>query len=522
MSQTVENNGQIEDEKFLDFIHNATSMRREFFRQFTDPRRDIRKECGHPEGHITVDTYQELFDRDPIGNRVIQVLPKESWQVQPKVYEKEAPDTRTPFEEDWYALGRNLRGDECYHKDEKGSAVWEHLQRVDILSGVGRYGVLFLGLDDGNDTKDPASPRNGQKLIFLREFQETLVEILSYETDINNKRFGQPTSYRLTVNDPREDVTTSTGLMPGTIDVHWTRVLHVADTGATASSSEVFVPPRCEPVLDRVLDLRKLYGGSAEMYWKGAFPGISFETHPSLGAEGVEIDRASIRTTAEDYMNGLQRYLSLIGMSAKSLAPQVVDPTPQIMVQLQAICIKIGIPMRVFMGSERGEMASTQDDAAWNDRLKERENGYITPRIIAPFIDRLIWLKVLRSPEVGKGKGYTIEWPDLTSQTEQEKAATALQKTQALIQFISVGGELLVSPVDFLVFWLKLTEEEAVSIIENAKKNGNKMTQKMIDAAIAPPAGQMAQGRAGGKGGKAIDAQGRKSPIASQRKKVKK
>jgi len=99
------------------------------------------------------------------------------------------------------------------------------------------------------------------------------------------------------------------------------------------------------------------------------------------------------------------------------MAPTVVDPTAQIAVQIEAICIKLGIPIRIFKGSERGELASSQDDAAWNDRLRLRQMYYITPRIVIPFIDRLIMLGVLSEPV-----GYSVTWDDLESTTKADKA----------------------------------------------------------------------------------------------------
>ena len=49
--------------------------------------------------------------------------------------------------------------------------------------------------------------------------------------------------------------------------------------------------------------------------------------------------------------------------------------TPFIEVHLQAICIKIPCPKRVFMGSERGELASAQDDSQWNDGCSWHVDG---------------------------------------------------------------------------------------------------------------------------------------------------
>ena len=90
----------------------------------------------------------------------------------------------------------------------------------------------------------------------------------------------------------------------------------------------------------------------------------------------------------------------------------MVDPSPQIEAQIDAICVQIPIPKRIFIGSERGELASSQDKGSWNERLEARHNNYLTPRVVATFVDRLITLKVLPEPVE-----YQIEWPNLNDLT---------------------------------------------------------------------------------------------------------
>lgn len=764
----ITSNQRAEEMKQLEgLVGNVMMARSELFRQIFDPRRDIDDECGYPRsqtgsgaGAINSELFKTLYEREAIAARVVQVLPKESWQVQPLVYEDEDTENITEFEEAWDALGKDLRGgDGSYYLEEEGSPIWEHLRRADIQSGIGHFGILLIGIDDGLDLGEPADgvvtlesptvqrsfinnaeyksyrkhyaqrsiptqpvnklpvyeyakedthvksngglpvlvnyremtsdeikqedaltgnrvsstpgdsgvardfntvsgaglsgPNDGRgstttplgtdaqyigvqlgpsefistepssekhKLIYLRSFDESLVQVVQYEANVRNPRFGQPVMYRVTLNDPREQHS-GIGLPMATVRVHWSRVIHLADN---LGSSEIFGVPRMRPVLNRLLDLRKLYSGSAEMYWRGAFPGLSLETNPQMGGD-VNVDVTATKTMMENYMNSLQRYLVLIGMSAKTLAPTVVDPTPQINTQLEAICIQLGIPKRVFCGSERGELASSQDDASWNDRLRERQNNYITPRIIVPFIDRLIAMGVLPAPKTGKkamdeasdqavgqgladkaasaqgsgqpnqggasgqgiggGKGgnpfgqksetkeggagvgaapfgkkpntppsfsrnasgflardkpedgpddpavtspdtkegntgafdtgpnvdgqkpqdeskvkaaigYSIEWPDLDSQTAAEKADVAVKKTQALTTYISGGGEAMVPPHDFMVHFLDMDEEEAADIIEGAAaahENEDTMTTPpMIGGRVmaAPPGTQ--------------------------------
>ena len=499
-----------------ELIANVYSARVDLLRKFLDPRRNINDECGYPTDPVGADIYQELYEREAVAARVVQLWPRESWQVQPLIYEDEDVNVTTAFEKAWNDLPSQLGGAVSYYRQEKGSPIWEITQRVDELSGIGQYGVLLLGIDDGKSFDmpldgfaeedynpsgfpqgvtpysanmgtfaqyySPSYPQNPgpngnpttvkatrssppipkgppKKLLFLRAFPEALVQVVSYEVRPTSPRFGHPTMYQITFNDPRQEYT-GVGLPLASLLVHWSRVVHVADN---LDSSEVFGTPRMRPVLNRLLDLRKLYSGSAEMYWRGAFPGLSLESMPQMGPD-VEIDESATQDQMENYMNGLQRYLMFMGMSVKSLAPQVVDPSKQIDVQLQAICIQLGVPKRIFMGTERGELASGQDDAAWNDRLRLRQGRYLTPRVIVPLIDRLIAANVLPRP-----KSYCVEWPDLTSQSAEEKAQVAFQLTQAASQYVSTGVESIISPLDWLTTIVKLDEKDAQAIVARAK-----------------------------------------------------
>src|SRR5574337_154677 len=136
-----------------------------------------------------------------------------------------------------------------------------------------------VGYQNGNGKKSKKAYPGG--MLFMRCFDEMLVQVVQYEADLRNPRFGRPIMYLVTLNDPRYPHT-GIGLPLATLRVHWSRVIHLADS---IRSSEIFGMPRMQPVFNNLLDLRKLYGGSAEMYWQGALPGISFETNPNLGGD---------------------------------------------------------------------------------------------------------------------------------------------------------------------------------------------------------------------------------------------
>lgn len=469
-----------------ELIANALLSRSNFLRQYLDPRRDINDECGYPlTESITVYNYQEMYDRNPIAARVVEVLPMETWQTQPEIIEDEDADEETEFEQAWKDVGRGLLQDEDmkitkpqgekisvpktpakpgeeqeeessgWYQDEEYNPIWEYLRRIDVLSGIGHYGVILLGLDDGQELSQPVQYQEGRKLLFLRCFPEKFCPIAQFETDVRNRRYGRPVTYNLSFADPT--LSMGLGAPADTKVVHYTRVIHVADN---LGSSEIIGVPRMQPVFNRLMDLSKLYGGSAEMYWRGAFPGLAIETHPQLGGD-VTIDTDALKSGMENYMNGLQRYLALMGMTAKSLAPQVVDPNVQIQVQLEAICILLGIPMRVFLGSERGELASSQDSRTWNDRKRDRQRMYLTPRIIIPFINRLIALGILPVPT-----GYSIKWPDLEKLDPVQESTVLLNRTQAMSAYAAGGVDTLMEPQNYFTREMGFSDEEASEILE--------------------------------------------------------
>jgi hypothetical protein len=456
-------------------VANLMLQRAELMKSLLDTPRDVDSDCQYPTGWIRPELYQLLYTREPIATRVVEVFPKECFQVSPSVYEDEDAGTVTPFEEAWDALGKQLRGEQSFYQEEESSVIWDFLLDADIKSGIGHYAAILLGLDDGApldqpvDLIDATKPVKGsaggssaasRRLLFMQVYPETAVRINALETNTQNPRYGQPTEYEISMLDPLEFSSLGLGVSLPTnrATVHWSRVVHVSESG-------VLHTPRQRPVLNRLLDTRKLYSSSAEMFWRGAFPGYAIKTQPQLGAD-VDLNRKELETEITNYSNSLQRFLILMGMDVTALAPQVSDPASQIDTQITAICIQLGIPKRIFMGSERGELASSQDDAAWNDRLKQRQLGVITPRIIIPVVDRLISLRVLPRP----AKGYRVSWPDLTSKSDEEKAGIATQRTQAVSVYVAGQLETTLAPMDFWTRIMGFTEDEAQSIIDNAEE----------------------------------------------------
>lgn len=434
-------------------------VRSQLMRYMVDGPKNIDADCGYPTW-LTPLHYSTMYEREGVAKRVVHCEPNESWRVVPEVYEDENPENDTEFEKEWKAFVK--RWD-----------PWHWLHRIDQISGIGQFGILLLGLDDGRDLNEPVEGMeewdgtmdeegdvlgSGKiNLIYIRAFSEEVVWVAVREKDVKSKRYGLPVMYDVQFRDYP-----SWGISAGEIvsrKIHWTRVIHVADNRVM---SEVYGVPRMREVYNRLFDLRKVYAASGEGYWRGAFPGLAFEINPELADQGIEMDKESIRKEFAAYADGLQRYMAVQGVTTKSLPPQVVDPSGTAESLLKSIAIAKEIPYRILFGSEEAKLASGQDSRAWNDRVARRQNTYVTPHLVRPFVDRLVQFGIL--PPVEE---YFVDWPDLNAPTDQDKAGVGLTRTQALASYVGGGVDQLIPPRSFLAIVLGMTTEEIDAIMKD-------------------------------------------------------
>jgi len=451
--------------------------------QSFDGDRDLYSICGYPTV-LSFEEYKGRYDRDPLAKRIVNAYPAATWTVEPDVYETDKA-VETAFEKDWAALTEEM--DLCHY-----------FERVDKAAGIGRYGVLFLGFDDGKDPKEPV--KNG-KLMYLQVYTEGSCQIITVETDRKSPRYTQPTMYRITPtavseNVARGSVTTIT--TPGAaipFDVHYTRIIHVADN---VLDNDIYGTPRLECVWNRLQDIETTCGGSAEMFWRAGYPGLQFVTPPDTQVA----DESELEDEIESYVHGLSRYMRLQNMEAKAVpGGGISSPDGFFNMYLASVSAATGIPVRILVGSERGELASSQDERGWHDRIKERRKSFATSGILKPFIDRMIEVGALSDP----GE-YKTDWPPIEELNENEKMDIANKKVKAIVDYVNGGADALLTPEQFLMEVLGYTPKEAEDILADLEKYQEENLPSQEEA-VPPPA---APGEPAG-GGEADDS----SPVAT-------
>lgn len=301
--------------------------------------------------------------------------------------------------------------------------VFASLQRLDKLAGLGRYAVMVVGFDDGQNLERPISLKAGRKVTFLQPYHELSVTIDTYENDNRNPRFGRPVMYKI---DPGKFEVQEQGINAKlqalrSFTVHHSRILHVAEG---ALESPILGQSRLEPVFNVLDDMMKVCGGSAETYWLTANRGLHANVDKDMELEPD--DEAALSDEMKEYEHGLRRIIRTRGVEVKSLGSEVADPRGVFDVQLSLLASATKIPKRVLAGSEAGQLASQQDRANWAIACQERIASYGEPVVMLPFIKMLIDAGCLPQPNK-----MSIVWPDSFKMNPLERAQTSAQMARS-------------------------------------------------------------------------------------------
>jgi hypothetical protein len=355
------------------------------------------------------DDYLHRYRRRGIARRAVNLPIKSSW------------DRRLMIEA---ATDENVAGDPLFRETleplmERTNLLAKWI-RLDRFLAFGRYAVLLLGVA-GELADDPGTTTAGPDgLLYVAPFGEKHIAIERWDEDPASPRFGLPLSYRLNIQRPA--TANQPGSSMGDRIVHWRRCIHVADD---LMHSESVGEPRMQAIIDDLDDMAKVSGGASEMFWQGADRTLVAKIDPEaeITPEAVE----DLRLQFEKMLNGLSRIVAGEGVEVSSLPSVAPDPRPAIDVLLGNISAATGIPKRLFVGSERGELASSQDQANYAQTIEDRRTEFNEPAIVRPTIDRLIDLGIL--PPVER---YVCNWPAALVASPDQQADIALKRAQAL------------------------------------------------------------------------------------------
>lgn len=122
------------------------------------------------------------------------------------------------------------------------------------------------------------------------------------------------------------------------------------------------------------------------------------------------------------------------------------------------------------MGSERGELSSTQDTNEWKEYVQAKRQTHANPHIIKPFIDKCIQFKVLPTYK----EKYTTKWNDLFSSSEKERVEIGRIRATSIKEYFSMPmAETVIPPKAFMQFCLGLSDADIELILKMVEEDMN-------------------------------------------------
>jgi len=403
--------------------------------------RDIYETLGYKK-ELTFTDFSTQYLRQDMAKAIIDRPANKTWSGSLLLKETENKEN-SQFENEWKVLSKDLK-------------LKSKFLQLDKLTGLGKYGILLIGFDDVKEitdfSKNVASGK--RKILFVKPFSMDVAKVEKTVTDTTNPRYGLPLTYLFNSINTNSDISTS-------VEVHYSRVIHVVDD---ILDSEIEGLPRLQVVFNRLKDLEKLVGGSAEMFWRGARPGYHGNIKEDY-QKNAETEN-DLQDQLDEYENNLRRILMTEGVDIKNLETQVSDPKNHVDIQIQMISAVTGIPKRILTGSERGELSSKEDKNQWAGLIMDRRDEFATPRIIHPFVELCQKYKIL--PDVEE---WYVDWTDLFAMGEKEKAEIGEVRAKALKLYNENPMlQSILTPTMFYRFFLGLKEEE-IQLIEQTGVN---------------------------------------------------
>ena len=369
-------------------------------------------EYGFPE-QVTYENLYALYRRGGIAHGAVEKLVGKCWQTNPEIIEGDDAD-ESKDETAW----------EKKTKKVFTKRLWRAFAEADRRRQVGRYAGILLHINDSRTWDQPVVRGKSLKKVTIAWAGSLTVS--EWVTDQKSAGYGQPKQWKYVESLPSGGTNQRF--------VHPDRVFILGDYSNDAIGF-------LEPGYNACVSLEKVEGGSGESFLKNAArqlnvnfeKEIDFNNLASLYGVSMDELQDKFNEVAGEMNRGNDVLMTTQGATVTPLVTAVADPSATYNVNLQTFAASVDIPVKVLVGMQTGERASTEDQKYFNARCQSRRGDLSFE--IEDFSDKLIDLKIIDAVSEK-----TVIWDDLNEQTGTEKLANA--KTMAEInQTFQGSGE---------------------------------------------------------------------------------
>lgn len=375
-----------------------------------DGERDYYKVFGYKR-RLDYKDYLGKYVRQDIASRIIDAPPGATWSNPPAFSDP-------ALQEAWDKL------------DNKHS-MWSKLQRADRLARLGNFSLLMFGFS-GSKLDQALTNTRGQELLFVRPLSMNSVGRIEIEVDSTSAQFGRPAKYRLKTFDSstRSGIersldtivsTTDTAIASRKVDVDPSKVVHIVENPL---EDDIIGIPIIERAFNLLDDLLKVAGGTAETFWLAGNRGMQIDLDKDMDLNPD--DEKNLTDEVDEYVHGLRRFMRTRGVTVNNLGSDTPNPMETFNMIISLLSGVSGIPRRILIGTEVGQLASEQDRANWAERIEERSLLYAEPHILRPTVQLLQNGGVLPQVEID------ITWPTAFRLSPLERSQVSAQSARAV------------------------------------------------------------------------------------------
>lgn len=367
-------------------------------------------EYGFPE-QVTYENLYALYRRGGIAHGAVEKLVGKCWQTNPEIIEGDDADES----KDETAWEKNTK--KVFTK-----RLWRAFAEADRRRQVGRYAGILLHINDSRTWDQPVFRGKSLKKVTIAWAGSLTVS--EWVTDQKSADYGQPKQWKYVESLPNGGTNQRF--------IHPDRVFILGDYSNDAIGF-------LEPGYNACVSLEKVEGGSGESFLKNAArqlnvnfeKEIDFNNLASLYGVSMDELQDKFNEVAGEMNRGNDVLMTTQGATVTPLVTAVADPSATYNVNLQTFAASVDIPVKVLVGMQTGERASTEDQKYFNARCQSRRGDLSFE--IEDFSDKLIDLKIIDAVSEK-----TVIWDDLNEQTGTEKLANA--KTMAEINQTAQGS----------------------------------------------------------------------------------
>lgn len=372
------------------------------FATATNPKHNHFYDFGFPDT-ITFPMLYQMYKRNGFARAGVSHAISKTWREYPAMVESADEHEQTKTERLVADMFDRL-------------SMWSKMADCDERSRVGKYGALIFRFADGQQMDKPVSRVSGMDaLVDVIPCYEDQLKPTTYDTDPMSPRYGEPTMYLFIESAVDPDVSKARTFM-----VHPDRV-HIWSKDGSISGESVL-----EAGYNDLITIEKIIGAGGEGFWKNAKSSPVLNVDPTANLQSLATmlgtDVAGIADAMDEVVAGWQKgfdqLLMLQGIEAKTLGITLPQPEEFIAGALQSFAASINEPLRILVGSQSGERASTEDAKEWDSTIMSRRENYVKPNI-RRIVSKLVRMGVL------PGADWIISWTDLTEDSMDEKIARA-------------------------------------------------------------------------------------------------